>query len=151
MSVLKTPVQDFISQVESVLKGYSELSDVTIYNHWLPKVGVKLPAISIIEISAIMQQEAGIGEQLSATEKGVYIKIMLQLDVWARTALTVREIADKARYCLWINRTSFGDKAPKGIEVSADVWRFAETEQVKEELYRKQFNVIATYAMTKNV
>jgi hypothetical protein len=96
-----------------------------------------------------MQQEAGIGEQLSATEKGVHIKIMLQLDCWARTALTVRQVADKARYCLWINRASFGDKAPKGIEVSADVWRFAETELIKEELYRKQFNVQAIYAMTR--
>jgi len=151
VSELKTPVQDFISAVKTALTSYADLTGVTIYDHWLPKAGAKLPAISIVEVAAIMQQEAGIGEQLSATEKGVYIKIMLQLDFWARTALTVRQMADAARYCLWINRASFGDKAPKGIEVSADVWRFAESEQIKEELYRKQLNVQAVYAMTKNV
>lgn len=145
----KTPVQDFINAVKQVLTNCSNLTGVIVYDHWLPKTGAKLPAISIIEIATIMQQEAGIGEQLSATEKGVYIKIMLQIDCWARSAETVRQIADKARYCLWTNRASFGDKAPKGIEISADLWRFAEP-GVEENVYRKQFNVIATYAMTRS-
>jgi hypothetical protein len=115
-----------------------------VYDYWLPKTGAKLPAISIIEVGTVMQKEAGLGEQLTATEKGVYISVVLQLDVWALTAATVREVADKARYCLWINRDKFGDKGPLGIQVSGGVFRAEEGG-----VYRQQFTVEAVYAMTK--
>lgn len=147
MSETKTPVQSFIIQVESILKASADLTGVAIYNYWLPPTGAKLPAISIIEVGGARQQEVGIGQQRTATEIAVNIPITLQLDVWARTASVVRGIADKVRFALWSNRSSFGDDV-KGVEVSSDVWRFSEP-GTKEELYRKMFTVQAVYKMAK--
>ena len=148
MSELKTPIKDFIADLKAVLTAEPELAGVVVYDHWLPKTGAKLPCISLVEIGGEKQKEAGIGQRISSTELGVFVPVTVQVDVWARSVSSIRDIADKARYALWKNRGSFGDKSLNLI-VSSDVWRSQETIRVKEEIYRKMFTAQAVYAMTQ--
>ncbi len=106
MSSLKTPLQTLLGDLKDRLS--LDLQDVTIYDHWIPSFGARIPCVSIIIVSS-RQREVGIGQQAEAETKAVLNFFRIQLDVWARSPAKVLELADKVKLSLFKRRGEFGN------------------------------------------
>ena len=103
----ETPIQSVREALYSLLKAnVTEIKDVYKMR---PTEGVKVPSIVMQKIGGPGEKPAGLGQAYSADRKGVYITLVIQVDIFHNNTTDLDAVADRVLTLLVEKKIRVGD------------------------------------------
>ena len=102
----ETPIQAVREAIYNLLD--KNITDVQIYKV-RPTAGVKVPSIVMQKIGGPGEKPAGLGQRYSASRQGVYITLVIQIDVFHNNTTDLDAVTDRVLELLVKNTIEVGD------------------------------------------
>jgi hypothetical protein len=143
MSQLTTPLQTLRDQIYNVLS--TAITDVQVLKA-MPTAGAPVPSI-VLTVVAGSELPVGIGEAYSSTQKGLWVRGVFQVDVWASSWEKRDELADKVLKAIFEGKHTLLNN--NVFDIVCRAIRDLPTGELGEKIYRKTLDFEALTAITK--
>jgi len=104
---VETPIQSVREALYSLLK--ANITEIKDIYKMRPTEGVKVPSIVMQKIGGPGEKPAGLGQVYSADRRGVYITLVIQIDVFHNNTTDLDAVADRVLTLLVEKKIRVGD------------------------------------------